>query len=223
MERFWRWLGVASAGTGRSSLLLLVAVTVLLGIGATQIEFATGQDSYLNSDSQIAIDNREFQDLFGGEAVILLFSATDDDADIADLFVGDNLAKLAGDQRPTSPGSRRSSRSSRRHVAHVQRRADRRRRAGPAANALLSAPARDEAGAEAATPTSRSASLARTRSRTDERADRQPGMERGADLRQRRATRSATTASRGAGRRPAPHPPLAGVDVPRTCAPRSAA
>ena len=75
-------------------MLLVVAVTVLLGIGATQIEFATGQDSYLNSDSQIAIDNREFQDLFGGEAVILLFSATDPDADISDLFVGDNLAKL---------------------------------------------------------------------------------------------------------------------------------
>ena len=76
---------------------------MLLGIGATQIEFATGQDSYLNSDSQIAIDNREFQDLFGGEAVILLFSATDDsDADISDLFVGDNLADDAADQRSIS-------------------------------------------------------------------------------------------------------------------------
>ena len=94
MERFWRWLGFNLGRHWKIVVLLLVAVTVLLGIGATQIEFATGQDSYLNSDSQIAIDNREFQDLFGGEAVILLFSATDPDADISDLFVGDNLAKL---------------------------------------------------------------------------------------------------------------------------------
>ncbi|HZI44270.1 MAG TPA: MMPL family transporter, partial [Ilumatobacter sp.] len=116
-----------------------------LGIGATQIEFATGQDSYLNSDSQIAIDNREFQDLFGGEAVILLFSATDPDADISDLFVGDNLAKLeaingdlAGIDEVESVVSPYTSLTF--SDALVK---------GPAANALLSAPARDEAGAEA--------------------------------------------------------------------------
>src|SRR5262245_37421022 len=94
MERFWRSLGFNLGRHWKIVLVAVVAVTVLLGIGATQIEFATGQDSYLNSDSQIAIDNREFQDLFGGEAVILLFSATDPNVDVSDLFAGDNLAKL---------------------------------------------------------------------------------------------------------------------------------
>ena len=70
MERFWRWLGFNLGRHWKIVVLLVVAVTVLLGIGLTQIQFATGQDSYLNSDSQIAIDNREFESLFGGEAEI---------------------------------------------------------------------------------------------------------------------------------------------------------
>ena len=48
---------------------------MVLGLGASKIEFATGQDSYLNPDSQVAIDNVEFQGNFGGETVILLFTA----------------------------------------------------------------------------------------------------------------------------------------------------
>ena len=57
MERFWRRLG-RWLGTHRLAALgILVAVTVLLGHRRPQIEFATGQDSYLNPDSQIAIDN----------------------------------------------------------------------------------------------------------------------------------------------------------------------
>jgi predicted RND superfamily exporter protein len=121
----------------------------LLGIGATQIEFATGQDSYLNSDSQIAIDNREFQELFGGEAVILLFTAADPETDVSDLFVGDNLAKLeaintdlAGIDEVESVVSPLTSLRFSEQLIGVDE-------FGPAANALLSAPGRDEAGTEA--------------------------------------------------------------------------
>lgn len=71
----------------------VLAITGVLAIGATQIEFATGQDSYLNSDSQAAIDNVEFQTEFGGEAVILLFSA-EGDATIEDLMSDANRAEL---------------------------------------------------------------------------------------------------------------------------------
>ena len=80
-----RWSAVA---------VIVVAITVVLGIGATKVEFATGQDSYLNPDSQTAIDNREFQGKFGGETVILLFSGTDDSADVSQLFEGENLRTL---------------------------------------------------------------------------------------------------------------------------------
>lgn len=51
-------------------------------LGASKLNFATGQDSYLNPSSQIAIDNVEFLDEFGGETVILLFSANEPGVDV---------------------------------------------------------------------------------------------------------------------------------------------
>jgi hydrophobe/amphiphile efflux-3 (HAE3) family protein len=93
MERFWRWLGMALGKYWKIVALIVVVITVVLGLGARNIEFATGQDSYLNPDSQIAIDNVAFQDDFGGETVILLFTATDG-SDIEELFTGANLAEL---------------------------------------------------------------------------------------------------------------------------------
>jgi hydrophobe/amphiphile efflux-3 (HAE3) family protein len=94
MESFWRNAGVQLGKHWKIVIAVVVAITVVLGIGATRIEFATGQDSYLNPESQIAIDNVDFQDQFGGETVILLFTATDDGADVADLIEGDNLTEL---------------------------------------------------------------------------------------------------------------------------------
>ena len=93
MESFWRRLGF---GLGRFWYVVLVAVLVITGLlyfGARQIEFATGQDSYLNPESQIAIDNVAYQSLFGGETVLLLFESNDG-SDISALFTGENLATL---------------------------------------------------------------------------------------------------------------------------------
>ncbi len=95
MEQFWRKAGVRLGKQWKVVLAVVIVITVLLGFGATQIEFATGQDSYLNPDSQTAIDNVEFQGNFGGETVILLFTAEDGaDVDVSDLLKGDNLAEF---------------------------------------------------------------------------------------------------------------------------------
>ncbi|WP_241432226.1 efflux RND transporter permease subunit [Ilumatobacter nonamiensis] len=93
MEQFWRNTGVQLGKHWKVVAAVMVALTAVLALGATRIEFATGQDSYLNPDSQIAIDNVAFQDDFGGETIILLFS-TEGEADITDLFEGENLTKL---------------------------------------------------------------------------------------------------------------------------------
>ena len=93
MESFWRWLGVALGKYWKIVAVVVVLITVVLGFSARNIEFATGQDSYLNPDSQIAIDNVAFQDDFGGETVILLFTSTDG-SDVSKLYEGANLAEL---------------------------------------------------------------------------------------------------------------------------------
>ena len=93
MEKFWRGVGLYLGKFWYVVLLAVVAITALLYLGLRNIEFATGQDSYLNPDSQIAIDNEYYQDLFGGETVLLLFTA-EEGSTIADLYEGENLATL---------------------------------------------------------------------------------------------------------------------------------
>jgi uncharacterized protein len=93
MERFWRWLGVALGKHWKVVMAAVVLITVVLGFAGRNIDFATGQDSYLNPDSQIAIDNVGFQDDFGGETVILLFT-TNDGSDVSKLYEGANLSEL---------------------------------------------------------------------------------------------------------------------------------
>jgi hydrophobe/amphiphile efflux-3 (HAE3) family protein len=93
MESFWRWLGVALGRHWKFVVAAVVLITLVLGLAGRNIEFATGQDSYLNPDSQIAIDNVAFQDDFGGETVILLFSSNDG-SDVSKLYEGANLAEL---------------------------------------------------------------------------------------------------------------------------------
>jgi predicted RND superfamily exporter protein len=95
MEQFWRTVGVQLGKQWKIVLAAVIVITAVLALGARQIEFATGQDSYLNPDSQTAIDNVEFQDNFGGETVILLFTAQDGaDVDVSDLLQGNNLAEF---------------------------------------------------------------------------------------------------------------------------------
>ena len=94
MESFWRNLGVTLGKRWAVVLIAFGVVTAVLAVGLTNLEFATGQDSYLDDDSQTAIDNEVFQDNFGGETLILLFQATDD-ADIAGILSrGDNRAEF---------------------------------------------------------------------------------------------------------------------------------
>jgi hydrophobe/amphiphile efflux-3 (HAE3) family protein len=84
-----KWLGRRTLAT----VVAVVVVTLALGVGVTRLDFATGQDSYLDPDSQTATDNRAYQQLFGGETMIVLFTVPDDKT-LADFFVSDNIAQL---------------------------------------------------------------------------------------------------------------------------------
>ncbi|MEZ5380760.1 MAG: MMPL family transporter [Microthrixaceae bacterium] len=93
MERFWRASGIQLGKYWWAVLGAMLAITALLGLGLPKLEFATGQDSYLNDDSQIAIDNVRYQENFGGETAILLFQAQEGH-DITELFQGENLEEM---------------------------------------------------------------------------------------------------------------------------------
>jgi len=75
MTRFWSWMAF---NFGKYALIVAAAcvvVTLVLGVGLSNLRFATGQDSYLNKDQQAYKDNRDYQALFGGDAMLVLFTA----------------------------------------------------------------------------------------------------------------------------------------------------
>lgn len=93
VERTWRAIGVGLGKHWPIVVGVVVAITAVLGIGLTRIKFATGQDSYLDSNTQAAIDNVEYQKAFGGEAIIQLFSM-DPGHTIGEIFTPSNISAL---------------------------------------------------------------------------------------------------------------------------------
>ena len=93
MRTWWR-----SIGTWLSRHTLMVAVasltaTAVMAIGLLRLDFATGQDSYIDPSSQVAKDNRAYQSLFGGENMVVLFSV-DDGRNLVDLFTSANVQQF---------------------------------------------------------------------------------------------------------------------------------
>jgi hydrophobe/amphiphile efflux-3 (HAE3) family protein len=107
MQRAWAWLGLnLGKHAGVVSLVGLV-VTLGLGFGITRLEFATGQDSYLNDGDEVAIDNEAYQGLFGGQAMVTVFTM-EGGASVTDLFTPANIDRLeaVGDEIRAGDGIR---------------------------------------------------------------------------------------------------------------------
>ena len=94
MQRAWRAAATFVEAHVVTVLSVVGIISVLLAVfGIPQLEFATGQDSYLNDDEQTAIDNVEYQDLFGGQAMLTLFTM-DEGTTVLDLFTPDNIDQI---------------------------------------------------------------------------------------------------------------------------------
>lgn len=94
MERFWSWLAVELGKRAGLVAAVGLLVTLVLGFGITKLQFATGQDSYLNGDDQVFIDNVDYQGLFGGQAMLVLLTANDG-KNIVDVMSSSNQAQMA--------------------------------------------------------------------------------------------------------------------------------
>ncbi len=74
MQRFWSALAVQLGKRAGLVSVVGLLVTIVLGLGITQLKFATGQDSYLNKSDQVYKDNVEYEKLFGGQAVLTVIT-----------------------------------------------------------------------------------------------------------------------------------------------------
>ncbi|MDX6234858.1 MAG: uncharacterized protein QOH68_3986, partial [Nocardioidaceae bacterium] len=68
----WSWLGLNLGKRAGLVSIVGLLITVTLGLGITRLEFATGQDSYLNKSDQVYKDSVAYQGLFGGQAMLTL-------------------------------------------------------------------------------------------------------------------------------------------------------
>src|SRR3982074_3275302 len=93
MQGFWSH----SAGQlGKHAIWVTIiglVVTIALGLGITQLKFATGQDSYLNTNEAVYKDNVVYQRLFGGQAMLTVISMAKGHT-IDELFTGAGAVQL---------------------------------------------------------------------------------------------------------------------------------
>jgi uncharacterized protein len=93
MRRVWAWMALNFGKHAGIVGVVGLAITLILGLGITRLEFSTGQDSYLNKSDQVYKDNVAYQDLFGGQAMITLFTM-DEGTDVVDLFTPENVDRM---------------------------------------------------------------------------------------------------------------------------------
>jgi hypothetical protein len=93
MEKLWRSIGRVVSRRTLVTLLVVVVVSGLFAVGLGRLDFATGQDSYIESTSTVAKDNHRYQSLFGGESMVVLFTVPEG-KNLVDLFTPGNVAKL---------------------------------------------------------------------------------------------------------------------------------
>jgi hydrophobe/amphiphile efflux-3 (HAE3) family protein len=77
VQRFWSYVAVQLGKRAGAVSVVGLLITVGLGLGITKLDFATGQDSYLNKSDQVYKDNLAYQDLFGGQAMLTVVTMSD--------------------------------------------------------------------------------------------------------------------------------------------------
>jgi len=93
MQRFWSWLAVEVGKRAGVVALVGLIITLVLGFGITRLDFATGQDSYLNKDEQTYKDSVAYQNLFGGQAMLGVVTM-DEGHTIDEIFDADGIAQF---------------------------------------------------------------------------------------------------------------------------------
>ena len=101
MHKFWGWLGLNLGKHWIRVLVIGAIVTVVLGYGITNLEFSTGQDTYLNKSDQVYKDSVAYQKLFGGEAMLTLVTM-DKGHTVSELFTPETIKRAILDINPAS-------------------------------------------------------------------------------------------------------------------------
>lgn len=89
MRKFWAWLGYQSGRRAGIVSIIGLLLTVFLGLGMTGLKFSTSTESYLNKSDKAFKDDVVYENLFGGQAMVVMYSLAPG-SDVADLFTPAN-------------------------------------------------------------------------------------------------------------------------------------
>ncbi len=93
MRRMWSWLAVSSGKHANLIGVVGLMLTLILAMGIPKLQFATSTSSYLNPSDQAYIDVNQYQDLFGGEAMVTMVAMKDGQT-VDHLFTPENRATM---------------------------------------------------------------------------------------------------------------------------------
>lgn len=74
MANMWSWLGLNLGKRAGTVSLIGLVLTVGLGLGITQLKFTTSNASYLNGTDKAQIENQNYENSFGGDPVVVMFT-----------------------------------------------------------------------------------------------------------------------------------------------------
>ncbi len=74
MRRTWEWLGLNLGKRAGTVAICGLLVTLLLGFGITTLRFTTSNSDYLNTNDPAWINNVNYEKVFGGDPMAVLFT-----------------------------------------------------------------------------------------------------------------------------------------------------
>ena len=101
MQRFWSWLAVELGKRAGLVAVIGLLLTLIAGLRHDQAHSSPpGRTATSTPSDQVAKDNVAYQDLFGGEAMLVLLTANEG-KDVVDLSSPHNLAEMRPDRAPS--------------------------------------------------------------------------------------------------------------------------
>ncbi len=89
-----RWLASIVCRWPAALATIAMFAALALAFGIPRLKFETGQDTLLDPTSKIAVDNIRYQNQFGGDPMLIMFSTPGDGPSIEQLFTPENRDEL---------------------------------------------------------------------------------------------------------------------------------
>lgn len=91
MKKLFKWIGILIERKPVKTLLVTIVLFAILIAGVSRMRMATGNETLVQSDNEVYISNKQMEDSFGGDSIIVLF--TDDNAK-GNLLSHENIQKM---------------------------------------------------------------------------------------------------------------------------------